>query len=103
MCRSSPSVGHVGGRHTGVCLLLKETMVLLEFSISPLDKGQSVSAYVARSLEIIEQSGLDYRAFGLEFREAHRLGKKLVIDVDVGTHAAPLCIIERNHTHDIGR
>ena len=36
-------------------------MVLLEFSISPLDKGQSVSAYVARSLEIIEQSGLDYR------------------------------------------
>ena len=36
-------------------------MVLLEFSISPLDKGQSVSAYVARSLGIIEQSGLDYR------------------------------------------
>ena len=36
-------------------------MVLLEFSISPLDKGQRVSSYVARSLEIIEQSGLDYR------------------------------------------
>jgi uncharacterized protein (TIGR00106 family) len=36
-------------------------MVLLEFSMSPLDKGQSVSPYVARSLEIIEQSGLDYR------------------------------------------
>jgi uncharacterized protein (TIGR00106 family) len=36
-------------------------MVLLEFSISPLDKGQSVSAYVARSLEIVEASGLDYR------------------------------------------
>ena len=36
-------------------------MVLLEFSISPLGKGESVSSYVARSLEIIEASGLDYR------------------------------------------
>lgn len=36
-------------------------MVLLEFSMSPLEKGQSVSKYVARSLEIIEQSGLDYQ------------------------------------------
>lgn len=36
-------------------------MVLLEFSIAPLDKGVSVSRYVARSLEIIEASGLDYR------------------------------------------
>ena len=35
-------------------------MVLLEFSISPLQKGESVSAYVARSLKIIEESGLDY-------------------------------------------
>ncbi len=36
-------------------------MVLLEFSISPLGKGDSVSQYVARSLEIIDASGLDYR------------------------------------------
>ena len=36
-------------------------MVLLEFSMSPLEKGESVSEYVTRSLEIIEQSGLDYR------------------------------------------
>jgi uncharacterized protein (TIGR00106 family) len=36
-------------------------MILLEFSMSPLDKGESVGAYVARSLEIVEQSGLDYR------------------------------------------
>ncbi len=36
-------------------------MVLLEFSISPLEKGASVSDYVARSLAIIEASGLDYR------------------------------------------
>jgi uncharacterized protein (TIGR00106 family) len=36
-------------------------MVLLEFSIAPLEQGASVSAYVARSLAIIEASGLDYR------------------------------------------
>jgi len=36
-------------------------MVLLEFSMSPLGKGESVSPYVARSLKIIEKSGLDYR------------------------------------------
>ena len=36
-------------------------MVLLEFSMSPLGKGDSVGEYVARSLEIIDASGLDYR------------------------------------------
>ena len=36
-------------------------MYLLEFSIAPLDQGESVSAYVARSLQIVEASGLDYR------------------------------------------
>ncbi len=36
-------------------------MVLLEFSMTPLNKGESVSQYVARSLEIIDASGLDYR------------------------------------------
>jgi uncharacterized protein (TIGR00106 family) len=35
--------------------------MLLEFSMSPLDKGESVSAYVARSLEIIDRSGVPYR------------------------------------------
>ncbi len=35
--------------------------VLLEFSMSPLGKGESVGDYVARSLDIIDQSGLDYR------------------------------------------
>ena len=35
-------------------------MVLLEFSMSPLEKGESVGQYVARSLEIIDNSGLDY-------------------------------------------
>jgi uncharacterized protein (TIGR00106 family) len=36
-------------------------MVLLEFSMSPLDKGESVGKYVAGSLEIIDKSGVDYR------------------------------------------
>ncbi len=35
--------------------------VLLEFSMSPLDKGESVSQYVSRSLDIIDKSGVDYR------------------------------------------
>ena len=36
-------------------------MVLLEFSMSPLGRGESVGKYVARSLEIVDQSGVDYR------------------------------------------
>ncbi len=36
-------------------------MVLLEFSMTPLGQGESVSPFVARSLKIIDESGLDYR------------------------------------------
>ena len=36
-------------------------MLLIELSMSPMDKGPSVSRWVARSLAIIEKSGLDYR------------------------------------------
>src|SRR5437879_13586350 len=36
-------------------------MVLLEFSMAPLGKGESVGKYVARSLEIVDKSGVDYR------------------------------------------
>jgi len=36
-------------------------MVLLEFSMSPLGKGESVGTYVARSLAIVDKSGVDYR------------------------------------------
>ncbi|MBT3514293.1 MAG: MTH1187 family thiamine-binding protein [Nitrospina sp.] len=36
-------------------------MLLLEFSMSPMDKGESVSKYVSRSLNIISESGVDYR------------------------------------------
>ena len=36
-------------------------MVLLEFSMSPLGKSESVGKYVARSLDVIDKSGLDSR------------------------------------------
>ena len=35
--------------------------VLLSFSMTPLDQGESVSKYVARSLDIIDKSGVDYQ------------------------------------------
>ena len=40
-------------------------MVLLEFSIYPLGKNESVGAFVARCLKIIEQSGLDYQCHAM--------------------------------------
>jgi uncharacterized protein (TIGR00106 family) len=36
-------------------------MVLLEFSMSPFARGESLSPYVARSLDIIDKSGLPYQ------------------------------------------
>lgn len=35
--------------------------VLVEFSMSPMDKGESVGEYVARCVEIVEDSGLPYQ------------------------------------------
>lgn len=57
-------------------------MVLLEFSISPLGKGASVSEYVARALAIVEASGLDYRLHAMgtiiegEWREVFAVVEK---------------------------
>jgi uncharacterized protein (TIGR00106 family) len=36
-------------------------MLLAEFSMTPLDKGESVSAYVSRSIDIIDRSGIPYK------------------------------------------
>jgi uncharacterized protein (TIGR00106 family) len=40
--------------------------VIVDFSLFPLDKGESLSPYVARSIKIIRDSGLPYefRAMG---------------------------------------
>jgi len=35
--------------------------MLIEFSMFPTDKGESVSEYVARSIDMIDKSGLPYR------------------------------------------
>ena len=36
-------------------------MVLLEFSMAPHGQGESVSAYVARILDVIDRSGVPYQ------------------------------------------
>lgn len=36
-------------------------MVLAEFSIWPMDKGESVGKYVARCIDLIDKSGLPYK------------------------------------------
>ena len=36
-------------------------MVLLEFSMSPFGKGESLSKYVSRSLDIVDRSGVEYK------------------------------------------
>lgn len=35
-------------------------MVLLEFSVFPVGKGESLSPYVAQCVQLVEQSGLPY-------------------------------------------
>ena len=49
-------------------------MVLLDFSMTPLGKGESVSPYVARCLEAVAASGLDYRL--------HAMGTTVEGDLD---------------------
>jgi uncharacterized protein (TIGR00106 family) len=49
-------------------------MVVLDFSIFPIGKGESVSQYVARSLDIVDRSGLSYRC--------HAMGTTLEGDLD---------------------
>ena len=36
-------------------------MVLLEFAMNPPDRGEGLSAYVARILDVIDKSGVDYQ------------------------------------------
>jgi uncharacterized protein (TIGR00106 family) len=56
--------------------------VILDFSMYPLDKGESLSPYVARSIRIIRDSGLphEFRSMGTsiegEFDEVMALVKR---------------------------
>jgi uncharacterized protein (TIGR00106 family) len=58
-------------------------MVLLEFSMYPLDKGESLSQYVARSLDIVDNSGLDYRL--------HAMGTEIEGDFDQVINVVKRC------------
>jgi uncharacterized protein (TIGR00106 family) len=49
-------------------------MVLLEFSMFPLDKGESLSQYVARSIDIVDRSGVAY--------QTHAMGTVLEGEID---------------------
>ena len=57
---------------------------LAELSIFPLDKGESVSPFVARVLKIIEASGIEYRLGPMgtciegEWDEVIRIAKECV-------------------------
>ena len=54
-------------------------MVLLDFSMTPLGKGESVSPYPARCLEVVAASGLDYRLHAMGTTLEGELGQ--VLDV----------------------
>jgi uncharacterized protein (TIGR00106 family) len=49
------------GRHVLSYDRQEFSMVLLEFSMAPSTKGESMSPYVARSLDLIDKSGLPYQ------------------------------------------
>ncbi|MBN2215881.1 MAG: MTH1187 family thiamine-binding protein [Pirellulales bacterium] len=49
-------------------------MVLLDFSIFPLDKGESLGKYVAQCVDVIDRSGITYRT--------HSMGTTLEGDFD---------------------
>ena len=40
-------------------------MVLIEFSMFPIDKGASLSPYVARCIDIVDSSGLPYQCHAM--------------------------------------
>jgi hypothetical protein len=47
-------------------------MVLLDFSMTPLGKGECVRPYVARCLEVVAASGLDHRLHAMGNTPARR-------------------------------
>ncbi len=54
-------------------------MALLEFSITPLGVGESVSQYVARAVDIVDKSGLDYRLHAMGTEVEGSLGELLAL------------------------
>src|SRR5258708_6946973 len=54
-------------------------MVLLDFSMTPLGKSESVSPYVARCLEVVAASGLDYRLHAMGTTREGELDEVLAV------------------------
>lgn len=65
-------------------------MVLLEMSITPLGRGESVSEYVAECVELIDRSGLQY--------ELHSMGTIVEGELDQVLDLMRRCI-EQVATH----
>ena len=65
-------------------------MVLLEMSITPLGIGESVSAYVAECVDIVDRSGLDY--------ELHSMGTIVEGELEQVLDLMRRCI-EQTATH----
>ena len=82
-------------------------MLLAEFSIWPMDKGESVGAYVARCLDIVDRSGLPYKLGPLgtciegEWDEVMAVIKRAVDTVAAGSSRVSLVLkadIRPGHT-----
>jgi len=58
-------------------------LVLAELTVYPLDKGESVGDYVARCLDVVDSSGLDYRC--------HAMGTEVEGELDRGFEVARRC------------
>jgi uncharacterized protein (TIGR00106 family) len=67
-------------------------MALLEFSMYPLGKGESVGAYVARCLKIIRQSGVDH--------QSHAMGTILEGELDEVLDVVRQCFNDLAHDCD---
>ena len=67
-------------------------MVLLEFSVTPLGAGQSVSQYVARCVDIVDRSGLAY--------ELHAMGTIVEGDLDQVVDLMRQCIAAVAHDNE---
>jgi uncharacterized protein YqgV (UPF0045/DUF77 family) len=52
-------------------------MFLMEFSITPMGQGESVSSFVARCVAIVDRSGLDYRLHSMGTVVEEKLGRPL--------------------------
>jgi uncharacterized protein (TIGR00106 family) len=54
-------------------------MAILEFSITPLGAGESVSRYVAKAVDVVDRSGLDYRLHAMGTEVEGEVGELLEV------------------------